>query len=213
VFRDRRDAAEALAVVVQEWRTTQAGVQKEPPIVLGLPRGGVPVAAQVAQLMGVAWDVLIVRKVSAPDQPEYAIGAVGEGEVEVRHQDTITSLDEAVFRRSAMREHRNVAERVRMFRQGRPMVDIRNRVVVIVDDGIATGSTMAAAVAVAREHGAQRVVVAAPVGSIQAVNWLRRIADEVLCVTVPPQFLSVGQFYRDFTQVGDDEVITLLDSR
>lgn len=212
MFRDRHEAAEALADVVREWFATHEDPHNAAPIVLGLPRGGVPIAAQVARALGWPWDVLIVRKVGAPDQPEYAIGAVGEDGIEVHHHDTTSSLDEAVFRRLALREHHNVAERVKMFRQGRPMIEIRDRVAVVVDDGIATGSTVAAAVAVAREHGARRIIVAAPVGSTQAVRWLQQVADEVLCVTVPAQFLSVGQFYRDFRQVSDAEVITLLES-
>ena len=213
MFRDRLDGAEALARAIEDRFAALDESQRRRPIVLGLPRGGVPIAAEVAEVLGWPWDVLIVRKIGAPDQPELALGAVGEGGVTVRHEAMVGLFDESAVARITEREHERVIERTALFRRGRDMADVRARSVVIVDDGLATGATMAAAVTVARHLGAARVIAAAPVGSSHAVNWLRRIADEVICVQVPSLFMSVGQQYQNFDQVTDDEVIDLLAAR
>jgi len=209
-YHDRREAADALATRIQEVYGSVDPDAQDLPIVLGLPRGGVPVAARIAALLDWPWDVLIVRKVGAPDQPELAVGAVGEDGVEVRNDTTRGIFDEAAVQRATARERQRVGDRVEMFRQGRAMVDIAGRDAVIVDDGLATGTTMAAAIAVARAHGARRVVAAVPVGSVQAVQWMERLADEVICPVIPTSFISVGQHYEDFDQVSDAEVIDLL---
>ena len=184
-----------------------------PPIVVALPRGGVPVAVEVAQALGLGWDILIVRKVGAPGQPELAVGAVGEGGAMVRDAATYGHYDEHRIQEGITAELVEVQERVRRLRGGRPLPDLADRTVIIVDDGLATGSTMAAAVRVARAHGAQRVVAAAPVGSLQAVHWLEALADEVVCPSIPPVFFAVGTHYENFTQVSDDDVVALLESR
>ena len=209
-YRDRREAADALARPLREVYACRGRDAQELPIVLGLPRGGVPLAAQIAARLDWPWDVLIVRKVGAPDQPELAVGAVGEGGVEIRNDTTRDMFDESAIRRTMERERQRVADRVEMFRHGRAMVDIAGRDAVIVDDGLATGTTMAAAIAVARAHGARRVIAAVPVGSVQAVHWIGRLADEVICPVVPTSFIAVGQHYEDFDQVSDAEVIDLL---
>lgn len=155
MFGDRTAGADALAGVLQERYAPDddASMRSPSPIVLGLPRGGVPVAVQIAKRMKWPWDVLIVGKIGAPGQPEFAVGAVGEGGVEIRNETAIGMFDESAFVRIAAQEHQRVAERAEMLRRHGGMVDIRDRPVVIVDDGLATGATMAAAIAVARQRG------------------------------------------------------------
>lgn len=212
VFQDRRAAGRALAdVLVAQEHTGDSG--RADPIVLALPRGGVPVAVEVAAALHAPWDVLVVRKIGAPDQPELAIGAVGEGGVEVRNSTTQGLYSEPEFQAAAQRERARVASQVETLRGGRPMIDITGRTVIIVDDGLATGTTMAAAVSVVRAAGAHHVIVAVPVGSLQAVSWMRRYADAVVCPSVPTAFIAVGQHYERFAQVSDDEVIEYVRAR
>ncbi|MGN6610295.1 MAG: phosphoribosyltransferase family protein [Angustibacter sp.] len=206
-FADRADAGRRLAdrLRTRPWPAGQV-------VVLGVPRGGVPVAVPVAQALEAPLDVLVVRKLGVPYQPELAMGAVGEGGVRV--------LNDEVLRRSGVtaaelagvesREQREVADRCARFRHDRPALPLAGRVAVLVDDGIATGSTMRAACQIARASRAQRVVVAVPVASQEAVDLVRRDADEVVALSVPPWFSSVGQWYDDFAQVSDDTVARLL---
>lgn len=203
MFRNRREAGAILA-------SHCAFLRDEQPVVLALPRGGVPVARQVARALDAPWDVLVVGKIGAPGQPELAVGAIGEGGLEVWDSTSQRMFDQGSLTLIAARVRREVAAKVATFRCGRPMVDIRDRVVVIVDDGLATGSTMAAAVSVCRKSSARRVIVAAPVGSTQAVRWMRRVADDVICPSIPESFIAVGQHYADFTQVSDREVTDAL---
>lgn len=205
-FRDRVDAGRRLAAVLAE---VDLG---EDVVVAGLPRGGVPVAAEVADRLGAPLDVVIVRKVGVPGQPELAMGAVGEGGVVVRDERVLSAVappTDAVDRAVAA-EQAEVEVRARRFRPGREQRDLAGRTVVIVDDGLATGSTAEAAVAVARAQHAARVVVAAPVGSRQAVARLEAVADAVLCLATPPGFGAVGYWYEDFSETTDDEVVALL---
>lgn len=179
---------------------------------LGLPRGGVPVAFEVASALHAPLDVIVVRKLGVPYQPELAMGAIGENGARVV-DDRIVRLagvgpDEMAEAERA--ERSELERRVARFRDGRRRVPLRGRLVVIVDDGIATGSTARAACGVARELGASRVVVAAPVGPVDAADRLRPEADEVICLTQPARFSAVGQAYRDFTQTSDEEVQRLL---
>lgn len=208
-FRDRSEAGRHLAEVVR-----RADLGEGDAVVLGLPRGGVPVAFEVARGLDAPLDVIVVRKLGVPFQPELAMGAIGEGGVLVVNQDVLqaAALDAFDIDSVASRERAELDRRARQYRGGRPHLDLEGRCAVIVDDGIATGSTMRAACQVARALGAARIVIAVPVASRQAVAALRDVCDEMLCVEVPEPFYAVGEWYRDFTQTSDDEVVELLRS-
>jgi putative phosphoribosyl transferase len=201
VFPNRCAAGRELAARVASLSLTS-------PVVLALPRGGVPVGYEVAHRLGTPLDVLVVRKVGAPDQPELAIGAVGSGGVTVADEETMALIGVGVeyFEAAARRERLEVERRERMFREGRPPLDLRGHTAVLVDDGLATGSTMVAAVDVARRLGATAVVVAVPVGARQACERLAGRADRVVCLAEPEPFGAVGYWYGDFTQTEDAEV-------
>lgn len=204
-FRDRRDAGQQLAESLQSLRGRDV-------VVLGLPRGGVPVAAEVARALGAPLDVLVVRKVGVPGRRELAMGAVGEGGVQVVDHRVLelAHVPPEDFERAGRRERDEVDRCVRRFRGGRSPRALAGRVAVLVDDGIATGSTARAACAVARAMGAARVVLAAPVCARESARALAAVADEVVCLHCPLQFGAVGQFYDDFSATQDNEVLALL---
>ncbi len=206
VFDDRADAGRRLAVLL-------AGFAAARPVVLGLPRGGVPVAAQVARVLRAPLDVILVRKLGVPYQPELAFGAIGEGGVrvtneEVRHVAGVRDFDLAA---AEARERGTLERMARVFRGGRPPIPLQGRTVVLVDDGIATGATARAACTVARAHGAARIVLAAPVIPSQTLGSLRDVADDLVCVESPDPFFAIGQWYADFSQTSDAEVVRLLE--
>jgi putative phosphoribosyl transferase len=205
VFRDRVDAGRRLAERL-------ASLDGEDVVVLGLPRGGVPVAAEVARALHAPLDVIVVRKLGVPYQPELAMGAVGEGDVLVLNDEVlgVAGVGREELDRAAQAERAEVASRALRFRQGRPAVPVAGRVAVVVDDGIATGSTARAACQVARAMGAARVVLAVPVSAPDSAQALRADADEVVCVQEPVGFRAVGQWYEDFDQTPDAEVTRLL---
>ena len=205
-FVDRADAGRRLAVLLEHLRGPDV-------VVLGLPRGGVPVAFEVARALGAPLDVIVVRKLGVPFQPELAMGAVGEEgarvvDEEVQHAAGVSAEE---FAAVEARERAELERRVRRFRGDRPAVPVAGRTAIVVDDGIATGSTARAACQVARAHGAARVVLAVPVAPRESVAELRDAADEVVCVEMPRSFFAIGQFYEDFTQTGDNEVVALLE--
>jgi putative phosphoribosyl transferase len=204
-FRDRAEAGRRLAALLGD-------LAGEGAVVLGVPRGGVPVAAEVARALGAPLDVAVVRKVGAPVQPELAIGAVAEGGVALEDRSAAerVGVSPAELQRLVAGARAEVAARVRALRGDAPPPDLRGATAVIVDDGLATGLTDLAALAWARERGAARVVVAAPVGSEQAVALLREAADRCECVLVPARFGSVGRWYGDFGPVSDDRVRAIL---
>ena len=206
-FRDRAEAGRALAPLV-------AGTlpATEDAVVLALPRGGVPVAFEVAAELDVPLDVIVVRKLGVPSQPELGMGAIGEEGVCVLNPDVIRhlSITESALRRVEERERAELERRAERYRHGAPMTPLEGRTVVIVDDGLATGSTARAAIQVARAHGARRVVLAVPVAPQDTVDDLAAVADDVVCVASPRPFTAIGQWYRDFRQTSDDEVSRLL---
>lgn len=214
LFVDREDAGRQLAAALSgQGRTEPAnGRQGEDLVILGLPRGGVPVAAIVAEALDAPLDVIIVRKLGAPYQPELGLGAVGEEGVRVINEPLVRSAQVGREALAAVekRERAAVDARAGLFRGDRPPVPLSGRTAVLVDDGIATGSTMVAACLIARARGAQRVVVAVPVGAEDGVGRARKVADEVVCLHQPWPFDGVGQWYRNFRQVSDEQVIDLL---
>jgi predicted phosphoribosyltransferase len=203
-YRDREAAGESLAGQL-------TGYAERPEVlVLGLVRGGVPVAARVARSLRVPLDVLVVRKLGVPWSPEVGFGALGPGGVRVLNQDVAERLDAEEVDRVTEEEGAELARREARYRAGRPPLNLSGHTAILVDDGLATGATAAVAVEVAHRLGAGRTVLAAPVGSTEAVAWLRRVADEVVCPLVPPDFGAVSRFYQDFPQTTDDEVTALL---
>jgi putative phosphoribosyl transferase len=205
-FRDRSEAGEFLA----EQLTTYANQPNV--IVLALPRGGVPVGAQVARKLDAPLDVFVVRKLGLPGHPELAMGAIATGGVRVLNGDVVDSLrisDEVIDAVTA-NEQRELARRERSYRDDLPPPEVEGKIVIIVDDGIATGSTMVAAVAALRQLGAGRIVVAAPTIARSTYDYLRLNADDVVAVIVPEEFCGVGQWYEDFSQTTDEEVHQLL---
>lgn len=182
------------------------------PVILGLPRGGVPVAAEIARALGAPLDVLVVRKLGVPWQPEVAMGAVGEGGAMVRNENVMSAarVGDHEFEQAARRERAEVGQRVARFREGRPAVELPGRTAVVVDDGVATGATARAACDIARARGAAAVLLAVPVAAPDAVSSLADAADEIVCLDAPAGFMAVGMHYLDFRQVDDGEVVELL---
>ncbi|RZU13442.1 putative phosphoribosyltransferase [Kribbella rubisoli] len=204
-YFDRTAAGEALA--------DELGQVAGSVLVLGLARGGIPVAAPVADALGAELDVLIVRKLGLPGQPELAMGAiagVGEELHVVRNEQIARDVDAAAMDEVRRREVLELRRRESAYRGDRPPIDVRDRVVILVDDGLATGSTMRAAVEAVRRQRPARVIVAVPVGGVESCRRLARIADQVVCVWIPRYFNAVGQAYRDFSSVSDDEVQRVL---
>jgi putative phosphoribosyl transferase len=213
-YRDRHEAGKILADHVAE-RMPPRGEDEAPPIVLGLPRGGVPVAAPVAARLGAPLDVLTVRKIGTPHHEELAIGAVASGGLRVLNDELIAHLGVPP---SVVEERTNLAlreleQREARLRGDRPPVPLAGRTVVVVDDGLATGATMRAAVRALRSADAATVVVAVPVGAPDSCGELEALADLVVCPRRPVDFSAVGQWYDDFSATTDAEVIELLNSR
>lgn len=181
-------------------------------IVLGLPRGGVPVAAEVARHLHAPLDVFIVRKLGLPGHRELAMGAIASGGVRILNTDvmSLVPVPPAAIEAVVAEETRELARRERLYRGTRPPLALKDQVVVLVDDGLATGSSMMAAVQAVRQHEPRRVVVAVPVGSAEACDKLERMADEMVCARTPRYFSAVGQWYLDFSDTEDDEVQALL---
>ncbi|WP_129657104.1 phosphoribosyltransferase [Rothia halotolerans] len=206
-FLDRHDAGRLLG---QELARTPLPA----PVILGLPRGGVPVAAEVAVRLDAPLDVLVVRKLGLPEHPELAMGAVGEGGVTVLNPDVVRSsgVSRERLEEVARRERAEVESRSERFRRGRPGLELAGRTAVIVDDGAATGATARAACLIARAQGAEHVVLAVPVAPPRLVDSLAAAgdADEVVCLHAPRDFGAVGAFYEDFSQTSDAEVVRIL---
>jgi putative phosphoribosyl transferase len=206
VFADRAEAGRLLATQLEHLRHSH-------PVVLGLPRGGVPVAYEVACALNAPLDVIVVRKLGVPFQPELGMGAIGEGGARVVDEDVVrfTHVTSSDLELVEARERAELDRRVRRFRGRRPRLPIDGRVVVIVDDGVATGSTARAACQVARGAGAARVVLATPVAPPGWTGRMAGVADEFVCLETPDDFRAIGQFYVDFTQTSDDQVIDCIE--
>ena len=204
-FADRSDAGRQLAARL----LPLAG---ENPLVLGLPRGGVPIAEEVATLLGAPLEILAVRKLGAPHNPEYGIGAIAEGRTKVLDQEVLALLgiNNGTLRHIVERESAELERRVEAYRGNRPRPSLRDRTVIVVDDGVATGVTDTAPLRAARREGPRRLVLAVPVCAPDSLARLRREADEVVCLVAPPQLRGVGEWYADFAQVSDDQVVAAL---
>ena len=205
-FTNRAEAGELLAARFSELS------DRDDVIVLALPRGGVPVGYEVAKALGVALDVFVVRKLGVPGHEELAMGAIASGDVRLVNHDVVDALGipANVIDRVAERERVELARREHLYRGSRPLVPLANKTVLLVDDGLATGSTMRAAVTAVRHHQPAAIIVAVPVGAPSTCSELRKDADEVVCLRTPEPFVAVGLWYRDFTPTSDDEVRALL---
>lgn len=204
-FADRRDAGRRLAA-----RLVRLAAER--PVVVGLPRGGVPVAHEVALALAAPLDVLIVRKIGCPGQPELGLGALGEDGIVLLNEPLLQAagVSQAAVADVIRRETAELERRVERYRQGRAPVDLAGRTVIVVDDGLATGFTARAGIEIVRRRGATRVVLAVPVAPEDAVRELASVADEVVCVLAPRTFWAIGEFYVDFSQTEDVEVTDLL---
>jgi putative phosphoribosyl transferase len=182
-------------------------------IVLGLPRGGVPVAYEVARSLGAPLDVFLVRKLGAPGQEELAMGAIASGDVVVINDEVVQALDisPGVVREEVESERRELGRREAIYRGGRPPLDVCGKIVILIDDGLATGSTMRAAIQALRRQHPERIVVAVPIGAASTCAEFERIADECICAVTPEHFRAVGLWYEDFAQIDDNEVCELLE--
>lgn len=208
LFRDRREAGQVLAEHLKPL------VEGSNALVLALPRGGVPVGFEIARILHLELDVFLVRKLGMPGDEELAIGAVATGGVRVLNDDLIHYLqvpDELVDK-ITVREQRELERRERLFREGRPAISVKNRTVIVVDDGLATGASMLAASRALRPQGAARIIVAVPVAARQTCDDFRKEVDAVVCAATPHPFGAVGIWYEDFAQITDDEVRKYLEA-
>src|SRR5216117_1523267 len=208
VFENRAEAGRELAEKLDKYSG------REDVIVLGLPRGGVPVAYEVAKRLRAPLDVFIVRKLGVPGFEELAAGAIASGGVRVLNEDVIRSIPHAdqAIEAVTTRETTELQRREQTYREGRPEPDLRDRIAILVDDGLATGATMRAAVKALRQRGAAKIVVAVPVGPPDTCHEIEEQADETVCLSMPEFFQAVGQYYEDFSQTTDEDVRELLTS-
>ena len=204
-FNDRVDAGKRLASALADFKGKDA-------IVLAIPRGGVVVGFEIAQALNAPLDVIIPRKVGAPDNPELAIGAMTEDGTIILDENLVNYLgvSEDYIKEESKRQKIEIERRLKMYRKNEPYPNLKGREVIVVDDGIATGSTMKAALASVKNRGAKTVAVAVPVGPPSTIQELKKQADKVICLYTPEYFQAIGQFYKDFEQTTDEEVIQLL---
>ncbi len=207
-FPNRIEAGRLLSEELEKY------ADRDDVIVLGLPRGGVPVANEVAKHLHAPLDVFIVRKLGVPGFEELAAGAIASGGVRVLNEDVMRAIPHAdqAIEAVTTRETAELARREQTYREGRPAPDLRDRIVILVDDGLATGATMRAAVKALRQRGAAKIVVAVPVGPPDTCHEIEEQADETVCLSMPEFFQAVGQYYEDFSQTTDEDVRQLLTS-
>jgi predicted phosphoribosyltransferase len=209
MFKDRTEAALRLAQLLKTR-------QLENPLVLGIPRGGVVIAAELARALGAEFDIVLSRKLRAPYQPELAIGAIGEDGEQYLNEYAwgVTGVTEEYIAQERAHQLAEIRRRAKLFREARPAAEVAQRSVIVTDDGIATGSTMLAALHVLRTANPREIILAVPVAPPETLERFRPLCNHIVCVLTPQHFYAIGQFYRDFEQVEDAEVVRLLrDSR
>ncbi|MBZ9780082.1 phosphoribosyltransferase [Pseudomonas sp. REP124] len=206
ILQDRSDAGRRLVELLRPY------AHRSDVILLALPRGGVPVAYEVAAALGVRLDLMLVRKLGVPSRPEYAMGAIASGGVLIRNEEALRAhpIDKAGFDAVVARESLELLRREQVYRGSRPPLELEGQVVVLIDDGLATGASMKAAIRAVRTQAPARIVVAVPVAPIETAETLRREVDELVCPLYPDWFTSIGHWYVDFSQTSDREVIDLL---
>ena len=206
IFRDRTEAGQVLASKLTKY------LDQVNTVILALPRGGVPVAYEIGKELGLPVDIFVVRKLGVPGHEELAMGAIASGGVRHINRDVVDQLriDSETIDAASRREQKEIERRERLYRGQRPPVDVRNKTVILVDDGLATGSTMRAAIAALQQHRPARIVVAVPAAAPQTCSEIADEVDEIICAATPEPFYAVGQWYQEFSQTTDDEVRELL---
>jgi putative phosphoribosyl transferase len=206
-FKNRSDAGRLLAARLAQYKDQQV-------VLLALPRGGVPVAAEVAAVLGAPIDLVLVRKIGVPLQPELAMGAIVDGDspITVRNEDVIrlAGVDERAFRAARDREFAELERRRRLYLGGRNRIGVKDRIAIVIDDGVATGATTRAALRAIRMRQPNKLILAVPVGPTDTIEAMREEADEVLCLEIYEEFSAIGTFYGDFRQITDQQVIDIL---
>ncbi len=218
MFRDRKEAGELLGAKLRELLPVLlhgGSLNSDTGVVLGLPRGGVPVAKEVAEKLALPLDIIVVRKIGVPGQEELAMGAVASGDAEYLNEDVIASqqIDRATLDRIRGKKKAEVVLRDSAFMSGRKHADVKDRSVILVDDGLATGASMRAAILAIKTKSPRNVIVAIPVSPPETLNQIRSLADFVVCLTEPVNFFGVGGAYHVFAQISDEEVVSLLMAR
>ena len=206
IFRDRIDGGDQLAKVLEQYKNLENG------LVIGLPRGGVPVAYQVSESLNLPLDIVCPRKIGAPHNPEFAIGAITETGEGIFNHHVIAQLgvSKEYIKSEVEAQKQEAQKRLNAYRKGRSVRELKGKTIIIVDDGLATGSTMKAAIQSIKAEGAKRIIVAVPVSPTDTATEIKSMVDEFICLCTPASFYAVGQFYENFSQTTDEEVIELL---
>ena len=205
IFQDRQQAGQKLAAALTKYRAKK-------PLILGIPRGGIVVAYEIAKALNAQLDIIVARKLGAPGQPEYAIGAIAPGDIKILNTEAVAyfALDKHDLDEIITREKQELERRIQNYRAGKKDLNVKNKTVIIVDDGLATGLTAKAAVRSIKKMGAHEVILAVPVAAADTAANMRQEVDEIICLSIPPHFAAVSQFYKKFPQTTDAEVIELL---
>lgn len=206
LYKDRRDAGKKLALRLIHYKN------REDTLVLALPRGGVVVGDEIARILHCPLDIIIIRKIGAPMQPELAIGAISETGTVVLNQDIISvyGISEQYIKKESSRQKEEIARRISLYRGGKGITSVGGKVIILVDDGVATGATIKAAIETLKREKISRLVAALPVSSVSAQSDIKDMVDEWVCLQTPWDFMAVGGYYEDFTQVTDEEVVEIL---